>query len=454
MTIIIQQLGEALGPDGFVDSERLRGRATSYWDSSPTQARCLLRPTSTEQLSAIMKICHEHGQSVVMQGGLTGIVEGALSTADDIIISLERMNEIESVDVLDGVAVIQAGAVLQTVQEELAEQGFLFPLDFGARGSATIGGAAATNAGGLNVLRYGMMRNIVLGLEAVLADGTVISSMNTMLKNNTGYDLKQLFIGSEGTLGIVTRVVVKLYPLTTSRQTAMLAMNSFDEVVRVLQTMRTDLAGTLSAYEVMWNNYFTAVTGEGGNVAPLARDYPFYVLAEAEGSDPEADEGRFQRLLERGYESGDIVDAVVPKSESERDALWAVREQFEVVQPAYLYDVSMPMKVMNSYAEKLEVGLKAWRPDAECNVFGHIADGNLHIFVKPFDDGIHHAASDKIVYGCLEGLGGSISAEHGIGIEKKQWLGATRSPAEIQMMRSLKNLLDPKNILNPGKVVD
>ena len=454
MAEINQQLAEELGPDGVVGTEQLRGRATSYWDSSPTQARCLLLPQSTGQLANVMRICHEHGQSVVMQGGLTGIVEGALSTANDIIISLERMNKIESVDVLDGVAVIQAGAVLQTVQEQLAEQGFLFPLDFGARGSATIGGATATNAGGLNVLRYGMMRNLVLGLEAVLADGTVMSSMNTMLKNNTGYDLKQLFIGSEGTLGVVTRVVVKLSPLTSSRQTAMLAMNSFDAVVRVLQTMRTDLAGTLSAYEVMWNNYFTAVTGEGGHVAPLARDYPFYVLAEAEGSDPEADDQRFQRLLERAHESGDIIDAVVPKSESERDVLWAIREQFESAQPAYLYDVSMPMKAMSSYVDKLEVGLNAWRADAECNVFGHIADGNLHIFVKPFDDGTHHEDSDEIVYGCLEGLGGSISAEHGIGIEKKQWLGESRSSAEIQMMRSLKNLLDPKNILNPGKVID
>lgn len=454
MVEIIQQLTDVLGPDGVVGSERLRDRATSWWDSSPTQARCLLRPTSTDQLSEILTICHARGQSVVMQGGLTGIVDGARSTANDIIISLERMNKIESVDMLDGVAVIQAGAVLQVVQEELAGQGFLFPLDFGARGSATIGGATATNAGGLNVLRYGMMRNLVLGLEAVLADGTVLSSMNTMLKNNTGYDLKQLFIGSEGTLGVVTRVVVKLSPLTSSRQTAMLAMSSFDAVVRVLQTMRTGLAGTLSAYEVMWNNYFTAVTREGGHVAPLARDYPFYVLAEAEGSDPEADDRRFQRLLEQAHESGDIVDAVVPKSESERDALWAIREQFEAAQPAYLYDVSLPMKAMSSYVDKLEAGLNAWRPDAECNVFGHIADGNLHIFVKPFDDGAHHEDSDDIVYGCLEGLGGSISAEHGIGIEKKQWLGETRSAAEIQMMRSLKNLLDPRNILNPGKVID
>lgn len=454
MADIIEQLTAVVGGDAVVDARALRERATSYWDPAPTEAKCLLRPDTTEQLSALLRICNDNGQSVVVQGGLTGIVEGAVSTASDVIVSLERMNRVESVDEMDGVAVIQAGAVLQTVQEQLAARGFLFPLDFGARGSATIGGATATNAGGLNVLRYGMMRNLVLGLEAVLADGTVISSMNTMLKNNTGYDLKQLFIGSEGTLGIVTRVVVKLYPLTSSRQTAMLAMQSFDAVANVLQSMRTGLAGTLSAYECMWNNYYHAVTGDGGHESPLSRDYPFYVLAEAEGSDAAADADRFERLLERALEAGDVVDAIIPKSDTERDKLWAIREQFEVVQPAYLYDVSMPIKAMSTYAEKLETALADWHPEANCNVFGHIADGNLHIFVRPYDDGAHHEAVDEVVYGCLDGLGGSVSAEHGIGIEKKRWLGQTRSAAEIDMMRSLKALLDPKNLLNPGKVVD
>jgi FAD/FMN-containing dehydrogenase len=451
---IVEQFKALIGGDAVVNAGPLRERATSYWDPSPTEAKCLLRPESTDQLSALMRICHDNDQSVVVQGGLTGVVEGAVSTASDVIVSLERMNRVESVDEMDGVAVIQAGAVLQTVQEQLATQGFLFPLDFGARGSATIGGATATNAGGLNVLRYGMMRNLVLGLEAVLADGTVISSMNTMLKNNSGYDLKQLFIGSEGTLGIATRVVVKLFPLTSSRQTAMLAMESFDAVANVLQSMRMGLAGTLSAYEVMWNNYYRAVTGAGGHEPPFARDHAFYVLAEAEGTDAEADAERFERLLEDALDRGDVVDAIIPKSDTERDKLWAIREQFEVVQPAYLYDVSMPIKAMSAYADKLEAALIDWHPAADCNVFGHIADGNLHIFVRPYDDGVHHEAVDEVVYGCLDGLGGSVSAEHGIGIEKKQWLGQTRSEAEIGMMRSLKQLLDPKNLLNPGKVVD
>jgi FAD/FMN-containing dehydrogenase len=454
VTDIVEQLAALLPDRAVITGAAISARGTSYWDSSPTEAKALLRPDSTQQLSDVLRLCHEHDQSVVVQGGLTGVVAGAVSKDDDIIISLERMNEIESVDAMDGVAIIQAGAVLQSVQEQLAEQGFLFPLDLGARGSCTIGGTVATNAGGINVLRYGMMRNLVLGLEAVLADGTVISSMNTMLKNNTGYDLKQLFIGSEGTLGVVTRVVVRLFPIPQSRQTAMLATDSFDAVVRLLKSMQSDLAGTLSAYEVMWNNYYKPVTREGAHQAPLARDYPFYVLAEAEGADPHADEARFQGLLEQAMENGDIVDAVLPKSESERDTLWTIREDFDPVLPAYLYDVSLPIKSMQAYVEKLEAELAAWRHDAACIVFGHIADGNLHIFVTPHEDGIHHETCDAMVYGCLDGLSGSISAEHGIGIEKKAWLRNSRSDDEIQLMSSLKKLLDPKNLLNPGKVIN
>ena len=454
MTGVVQQLQDELGSELVVDAEHLRERATSYWDSSPTEAKCLVRPESTEQLSQAMRICHDHTQSVVVQGGLTGIVQGTATTATDVIVSLERMTAIESVDTADSVAVVQAGAVLQSVQEHVADQGFLFPVDFGARGSCTIGGAVATNAGGINVLRYGMMRNVVLGLEAVLADGTIISSMNQMLKNNTGYDLKQLFIGSEGTLGVVTRVVVRLYPQTSSRDTAMFACESFDAVARQLSSLKTNLAGTLSAFEVMWNSYITAVTGEGGHASPLDRSYPYYVVAEAEGADPVADSMRFQRLLEAGMECGDIVDAVLPKSESERRAIWDIREEFDAALPAYLYDVSLPIKWMGTYVERLEKRLAQWRSDAVFEVFGHIADGNLHIFVKPYDDNAHHDTVDAIVYGCLEGLDGSISAEHGIGIEKKSWLGLSRDADEIELMRGLKRLLDPRNLLNPGKIID
>ena len=453
MTDIAQLLIKALGAEQVVEAEELRERATSYWDASPTQAKCLVRPLSTDQLSFAMRLCHDHRQTVVTQGGLTGIVQGAVATSEDVIISLERMNAVESVDPRDAIAIVQAGAVLQTVQEHVAGEGFLFPVDFGARGSCTIGGAIATNAGGINVLRYGMMRNVVLGLEAVLADGTVISSMNQMLKNNTGYDLKQLFIGSEGTLGIVTRAIVRLFPMPVSRDTAMFACESFDAVARQLNLLKAKLAGTLSAFEVMWGSYYSAVTVEGGPAAPLERGYPYYIIAEAEGADPAADARRFQRLLEEGMESGDILDAVLPKSEAERQSLWNVREEFDVALPAYLYDVSLPIRHMETYVARLEERLLAWRDDAAWEVFGHIADGNLHIFVKPYDDGAHHDISDEIVYGCLDGLDGSISAEHGIGIDKRPWLELSRTGSELDLMRQLKQLLDPGNLLNPGKVV-
>lgn len=453
MSDIVQVLIDELGADCIVDGTRLHERATSYWDPSPTRAKCMLRPASTDELSRAMQVCHERRQSIVVQGGLTGVVAGAVAAADDIIVSLERMHNIECVDQLDGIAVVQAGAILQAVQEQLAEQGFLFPLDFGARGSATIGGATATNAGGLNVLRYGMLRNQILGLEAVLADGTVISSMNQMLKNNTGYDLKQLFIGSEGTLGIVTRVVVKLHPLSTSRQTAMLAMDSFDAVVATLQAMRAGLAGTLSAFEVMWNDYYATMTSAGGHAPPLGREHAYYVLAEAEGSNPESDDARFQAVLEQGLESGAIADAVLPKSDTERSALWAIREEFEPLLPAYLYDVSLPIGAMTTYVERLGAAMADWRADARAYVFGHIADGNLHIFVTPHDDGAHHQLVDEAVYGSLDGLSGSVSAEHGIGKEKVAWLANSRSPEEIELMRSLKAVLDPHNLLNRGNIL-
>jgi FAD/FMN-containing dehydrogenase len=451
---IIDRLLDVVGKNDLVSGPDLLERATSYWDPSATTAKALVRPRSTQQVSEILRLCHEAKQSVVVQGGLTGTVDGAVSGPDDIIICFDKMAAIESVDTSDAVAVIQAGAILQSVQEQLAEQGFLFPLDLGARGSCTIGGNVATNAGGINVLRYGMVRHLILGLEVVLADGTIISSMNQMLKNNTGYDLKQLFIGSEGTLGIITRVVVKLFPIPKSRQTALMATTSFDAVVRLLKIMRSDLAGTLSAYEVMWNNYFNSVTASGGHTAPLPRDYPYYVLVEAEGAEPEADDARFQRVLEQCFDSGDVIDAVLPKSQSERDALWTIREDFDSLLPAYLYDVSLPIKSMNTYVERLDKAFAAWSGESTYVVFGHIADGNLHIFAGPHADGEHRGKCDEIVYGCLDSLNGSISAEHGIGIEKKAWLGNTRSAAELELMKSLKKLLDPTAILNPGKIFD
>ena len=453
MSDVLSALRNALGEQLVISDERLAQRATSYWNPAPTAAVALLTPRSTEQVSKAMAICHEHRQPVVTHGGLTGCVQGAEARTGEVILSLEKMNQVERIDPSGATASVQAGVVLEVLKNTVAEEGLLFPLDLGARGSCTIGGNIATNAGGVNVLRYGMMRNLVLGLEVVTADGTVLTSMNQMLKNNAGYDLKQLFIGSEGTLGIVTRAVLKLYPQPTSCNTALVATDSFDKVTTLLPHLQRDLAGTLSAYEVMWGDYFRGVTGDTGHRPPMNRDYPYYVLVEAEGADAESDASRFEGLLEVAFESGIAIDAVIAKSEAERGALWHIREDFEDILPAHLYDISLPISSMDQYVKQVVAGLKTRWPDSECYVLGHVADGNLHLFTCPNTDGDTHAESDQIVYSPLQGLDGSISAEHGIGTEKLHWLPKSRSEQEIELMRLLKKSLDPNGLLNPGRVI-
>lgn len=457
MSAIIDELRAALGAEQVLTPERVAERASSYWDPSPMQARALLRPRSTAEVSAALRICHAHGQAVVTQGGLTGCVEGATTTAADVVISLEKMTQIEEIDPMGRTATVQAGVVLQTLQEKVREQQLLFPIDLGARGSCTIGGNVATNAGGINVIRYGMMRARVLGLEAVLADGTVISSMNRMLKNNAGYDLKQLFIGSEGTLGIVTRVVVRLDEAPVSRNSAMVGLQSFDHVTGLLKRLQQTLGNQLSAYEVMWGDYFRDVTEPGYHRAPMARDHAFYVMLEVEGSHAETDGARFLEVMEQVLGDELVADAVIPQSETERRALWEIRENFSALyrrKPIFLYDVSLPIREMDGYVKAVQSRLKRRWPDSRCDVIGHIGDGNLHFFVTPGCDGEHqHAASDEDVYAPLQAIGGSVSAEHGIGTEKRGHLPISRSADEIALMRVLKQSLDPKGILNPGKVL-
>ncbi len=453
---VIDRLLTRFAAKDVLQGNAVAERVTSYWNPGPTIGAAIVFPRSTDDVSFILKTCHDHDQTVVVQGGKTGVVQGAEAKPSDIIISFDHMKLVEEIDVVGGTATVQAGAVLEAVQTEIAEKGFLFPLDLGARGSCTIGGNVATNAGGINVIRYGMMRNLVLGLEAVLADGTVLSSMNYMLKNNAGYDLKQLFIGSEGTLGIVTRIVLRLFPAPVTSQSALVAMVDFQAVTDFLQQANQTLGGDLSAYEVMWGDYYRAVTGPDLHRPPLPRDHAYYVVLKMEGSDKDADPKRFEALLATGLDNGMIVDAVLPQSEREELEIWAVREQFEplfVHNPVFLYDVSLPIKDMAAYVSTVEQGIKASWPDGLCFALGHIGDGNLHFFVAPQDDQASHAQADEILYKALIPYGGSVSAEHGIGHEKKGWLGASRTAEEIATMQLLKRTLDPKGILNPGVVL-
>lgn len=457
MTDIVAELSKIVGDKRLLTGSPIAERATSYWNSAPMQAAAIVYPRTTEEVSAVLRCCHADGQTVITHGGLTNCVAAVESATDDVVVSLDKMNKIVEIDPVGGTAVVEAGAVLQTVQEAVAAQGLRFPLDLGARGSCTIGGNIATNAGGINVLRYGMMRNLVLGLEAVLADGTIISSMNRMMKNNAGYDVKQLFIGTEGTLGIVTRAVLRLFPQPASRHSALAAMHEFHDVTNFLRRLQQQLADSLSAFEIMWGDYYAAVTDAGGHRAPLSRDYPFYVVFEAEGSDPGSDARRFEDVLEQALAERLIVDAVIPKSEAESREIWTIREDFDAIlepEPVYLYDVSLPIREMEDYVAKVNANVKARWLKGECYTIGHVADGNLHFFVAPNRKGDFHDECDECVYEPLATVCGSVSAEHGIGTQKLRWLPHSRGESEIKLMRVLKKTIDPKNILNPGRVVD
>ncbi len=326
---ITDMLLARFGPQSVLTGEAVLARNNGYLDSSPLLARALLRPSSTVETCEMLRLCSAWGQAVVPHGGLTNLVYNTRTEETDIALSLERMNLIEEIDVVGGTISLQAGVTLQSLQEHAAQQGLFFPLDLAARASATVGGLLAANAGGSRVIRYGMMRELTLGLEAVLSDGTVLSSMNKMLKNNAGYDLKHLLIGSEGTLGVITRAVLRLWPALPSAATALLGVQSFAQVVRMLTLAQRMLGGQLTSYEVMWNAYYRlTTTPPAPSTPPLKQDYPLYVLLESLGADASEDQARFERLLEAADDQGLFADAVLARSSAQREKLWRVREDF------------------------------------------------------------------------------------------------------------------------------
>ena len=451
---IICSISDIVSPKGILLDQDVRSRPNYSWGVGNCEAKAIVRPASTDELSRVMRLCHQHSQTVVPWGGLTGLVNGITCSPDDIAISLERMNTIEHIDNSAGTMIAQAGVVLQTVQEAAKDAGWQFSVDFGARGSANIGGMIATNAGGNSVIRYGMMREQVLGLEAVLADGTVISSMNEALKNNAGYDLKQLFIGSEGTLGIVTRAVLRLRPAPRTVQTAFLALASFDDVTGLLRRLGTDLEGKLSSFEVMWNNHYHFLVEETGkHQAFLPTHYPYYVLLESEGADAEREAEQFMTVLGELMEEGHVADAVIAQSGQQAEQLWEMRDDVEAlvhgISPLAAFDVSLPLREIEAYVSDVEKELGEKFPEARLVIFGHLGDGNIHLGVGPAHD-MH--AVETIVYNRLATVNGSISAEHGVGLEKREFLLCSRSAVEIDLMRTLKRALDPNSILNPGKI--
>ncbi len=458
-SVAAADLAAILGDRHVLNADDLAGRSPG-WNPDNLRASWLVRPKTTNEVAAVLKLCHECGQSVVPQAGLTGLVQGTITCPDDLILSMERMNAVLDIDTANRTMTAEAGLTLQAAQEAAEAAGLFLPLDLAARGTCTIGGNIATNAGGNRVIRYGMTRENILGLEAVLADGTVLSSMNRMIKNNAGYDLKHLFIGSEGTLGVVTRAVLRLREQPQSQLAALAALDSFDAIASFLKHMDRMLGGGLSAFEVMWREFYEAVSSvvrpQG---PPLATGHAFYVVVEFLGADETADRQRFESALEHAFEAEMIADAVLASSRAQALEIWDIRDQSEHVEdvagPTITFDVSLPIGAMEAYVAQVQTDLAAQGRNPGCFTFGHLGDGNLHFMVPAARDSEADRLSvEQVVYGHLRSLKGSVSAEHGIGLEKKAWLNHSRSPEELQVMRTLKHALDPKGILNPGKVFD
>jgi len=454
---ILDELAGIVGERRIVAGAAVAAREFPWETHASCNAKAIFLPKSTEEVAAIMRACHRAGQSVVPFGGTTNLVQGCATTADDIVLSLEKMNAIEEIDSGARTLTAEAGVTLQDAQDAADREELFFPVDFGARSNCQLGGIVSTNAGGTKVIRYGMTRDTVLGLEAVLADGTLVSSMNRYIKNNSGFDLKQLFIGSEGALGIITRVVFRLRPKATSHNVALLACDSFEQVLEILASAGKALPDTLTAFEVMWNSFYEiAVEPEGRLPTPIEPGAGFYVIVESMGVDAVHDSAAFEAMLGALMEKELLVDGTIAKSDREREEIWAIRHEVEpVISTAHNFDVSLRSADVGQYVDAVDAGIYEHYPEARVIGFGHLGDNNVHVSVLglEWDEATIRDVED-VVYSRLAPFAGAISAEHGIGLEKRAYLPISRSAAEIELMTTLKRTLDPMNILNPGKVVD
>jgi FAD/FMN-containing dehydrogenase len=463
----LEEVDRRVGRRGWtIEPEQLALHAAEQWGTWRGRTPLLLRPANTAEVAALLQLCHAHQLPVVPQGGNTGLVGAGVPDGSGrlAVLSLARLNRIREVDPLNDTITAEAGCVLEAVQNAAAEVGRLLPLSLGAQGSCQIGGNIASNAGGVNVLRYGMARALVLGLEVVLADGRIWDGLRSLRKDNTGYDLKQLFIGAEGTLGVITAAVLRLVPRPRERQTAWLALASPQAAVELLALFRERLGETVGSFELLAGGCVELVLRYlPGARAPLARSAPWYVLAEVAWPLAEGLGAELEQVLEEAMRRALIQDGVIAASETQRTALWALRENPTEAMAregmVLRHDIAVPVARVPDLIERAAAALERAVPGVRIMPFGHVGDGNIHYnLLQPRDmaGDDFHARRDEvqgIVFDVVEALGGSISAEHGIGRAKRAELARRKSPVELALMRALKASLDPKGILNPGAVI-
>ncbi|AQU88715.1 hypothetical protein B0W47_16130 [Komagataeibacter nataicola] len=463
-------LRTCVGENGVIsDRSQVLPYFEDWWGRCKGDALCVVRPRSTAEVSQVVALCHRHAVPIYVQGGNTSVCAGSVPphASMGIVLNMSLMSRVIDVSVEDGAMTVEAGCVLATVQEAAAAAGMLFPLSLGAEGSCQIGGNIATNAGGTAVLRYGNMRDLVLGLEVVLPDGRVWNGLRTLRKDNTGYDLRALFIGSEGTLGVVTAATLRLFPHQPEMITAFMSHPTLEATLAVAQMLRAQFGGTLTALELISRSELQLVLKHVPHVScPLDGEAPWFLLVDiACGADRDALLAEFEARLATGIEDGLIEDVVIPANMAQREALWAIRhsvtEANKTEGMGFSHDVAVPLRALHAFIEETGQAVRTTFPQAQIVIVGHLGDGNLHynvMFEKSVWAGIADQAGmkkrvNRLVYDQAMRFKGSFSAEHGIGALHVPEMAAYKDDLELQMMEAVKAAFDPTNIMNPGRVL-
>lgn len=464
---LLDRFGEIIGAKNMLVGKDDMATFMREWrDKYIGQAAAVLLPSSVEEVAAILKLAHETKTAIVPQGGNTGLVGGQIpdQTGKQIVLSLKRLDRVRSSSKLSGTMTVEAGVTLLDVQQRAQELGLMFPLSIASEGSAQIGGILATNAGGVQVFKYGMARELVLGLEVVLAGGEILDGLNELRKDNTGYDLKQMFIGSEGTLGVITAAVLKLHPLAQAREIAFVGYRSLRDLERFFEFCRSRAPDALCMFEIMPRIGIEFVTKhKPGARDPLTNAYPWYGLVELEGRQDQDIRPLFESILEEAHGKALIGDAVLASSEVQKSELIALREFMSEAQKfeggSIKHDISVPVAGIPAFIGAANALVEQLVPGARPVPFGHYGDGNIHYNISQPEASDKQAFLEQWervsgeVYALVVDFGGSISAEHGIGVMKRDLLCSVKTEAEIALMRKIKTAFDPHNIMNPGKVL-